>query len=66
MEKTSFWRTKAGALTIGFVVAMVSFMVILMGIKMKSEMLENCGLVLVIVAVLISTIKVFILDRKGK
>ena len=66
MEKTSFWRTKAGALTIGFVVAMVSFMVILIGIKMKSEMLENCGLVLVIVAVLISTIKVFILDRKGK
>ena len=58
MEKTSFWRTKAGALTIGFVVAMVSFMVILMGIKMKSEMLENCGLVLVIVAVLISPIKV--------
>ena len=66
MEKTSFWRTKAGALTIGFVVAMVSFMVILMGIKMKSEMLENCGLVLVIVAGLISPIKVFILDRKGK
>ena len=62
MEKTSFWRTKAGALTIGFVVAMVSFMVILIGIKMKSEMLENCGLVLVIVAVLISPIKVFILD----
>ena len=25
MEKTSFWRTKAGALTIGFVVATVSF-----------------------------------------
>ena len=66
MEKTSFWRTKAGALTIGFVVAMVSFMVILMGIKMKSEMLESCGLVLVIVAVLISPIKVFILDRNGK
>lgn len=66
MEKTSFWRTKAGALTIGFVVAMVSFMVILIGIKMKSEMLENCGLVLVIVAVLISPIKVFILDRMGK
>ena len=66
MEKTSFWRTKAGALTIGFVVAMVSFMVILMGIKMKSEMLENCGLVLVIVAVLISPIKVFILDKWSK
>lgn len=66
MEKTSFWRTKAGALTIGFVVAMVSFMVILIGIKMKSEMLENCGLVLVIVAVLISPIKVFILDKWSK
>jgi len=41
-------------------------MVILIGIKMKSEMLENCGLVLVIVAVLISPIKVFILDKRSK
>ena len=66
MDKISFWKTKAGALTVGFILAMASFMVILMGIKMKSEMLENCGLVLVIVAVLISPIKVFILDKWSK
>lgn len=66
MNNTSFWKTKAGALTIGFILAMVSFVVILIGIKMNSEMLENIGLVIVIIAVLISPIKVFILDKKSK
>ena len=65
MNNTSFWKTKAGALTIGFILAMVSFVVILIGIKMNSEMLENIGLVIVIIAVLISPIKVFILDKKS-
>lgn len=66
MNNTSFWKTKAGALTIGFILAMVSFVVILIGIKMNSEMLENIGLVIVIIAVLISPIKVFILGKKSK
>ena len=66
MNNTSFWKTKAGALTIGFILAMVSFVLILIGIKMNSEMLENIGLVIVIIAVLISPIKVFILDKKSK
>ena len=66
MNNTSFWKTKAGALTIGFILAMVSFVVILIGIKTNSEMLENIGLVIVIIAVLISPIKVFILDKKSK
>lgn len=66
MNNTSFWKTKAGALTIGFILAMVSFVLILIGIKMNSEMLENIGLVVVIIAVLISPIKVFILGKKSK
>lgn len=66
MNNTSFWKTKAGALTIGFILAMVSFVLILIGIKMNSEMLENIGLVIVIIAVLISPIKVFILGKKSK
>lgn len=66
MDKTSFWKTKAGALTIGFILAMLSFVIILIGIKMNSEKIENLGLVIVIVAVLISPIKVFILDKKSK
>ena len=66
MDKTSFWKTKAGALTIGFILAMVSFVLILIGIKMNSEILENIGLVIVIIAVLISPIKVFILGKKSK
>lgn len=66
MDKTSFWKTKAGALTIGFILAMLSFMIILIGIKINSETIENLGLVIVIVAVLISPIKVFILDKKSK
>lgn len=66
MDKTSFWKTKAGALTIGFILAMLSFIIILFGIKMNSETVENFGLIVVIVAVLISPIKVFILDKRGK
>ena len=66
MDKTSFWKTKAGALTVGFILAMLSFMIILVGIKMNSETIENFGLALVIVAVLISPIKVFILDKRSK
>lgn len=66
MEKPNFWKTKAGALTIGFIIAMISFVITLVGIKMNSEMVQNLGLVLVIIAVLISPVKVFIIDRKNK
>nr|WP_314631241.1 hypothetical protein [uncultured Mogibacterium sp.] len=66
MDKTSFWKTKAGALTVGFILAILSFMIILVGIKMNSETIENFGLAVVIVAVLISPIKVFILDKRSK
>ena len=66
MDKTNFWKTKAGALTIGFILAMLSFIIILFGIKMNSETVENFGLIVVIVAVLISPIKVFILDKRSK
>ena len=65
-DKTNFWKTKAGALTIGFILAMLSFIIILFGIKMNSETVENSGLIVVIVAVLISPIKVFILDKRSK
>lgn len=66
MEKSNLWKTKAGALTIGFIIAMISFVITLVGIKMNSEMVQNLGLVLVIIAVLISPVKVFIIDRKNK
>ena len=66
MDKINFWKTKAGALTIGFILAMVSFIIILVGIKMNSLSIENFGLAVVIVAVLISPIKVFILDKWSK
>ena len=66
MDKINFWKTKAGALTIGFILAMLSFIIILFRIKMNSETVENFGLIVVIVAVLISPIKVFILDKRSK
>ena len=66
MDKISFWKTKAGALTVGFILAMASFIIILVGIKMNSLSIENFGLAVVIVAVLISPIKVFILDKWSK
>ena len=66
MDKINFWKTKAGALTIGFILALVSFIIMLVGIKMNSLSIENFGLAVVIVAVLISPIKVFILDKWSK
>lgn len=66
MKNKSFWKTKEGALTIGFIISIVSFILILIGIKANSALVENIGLIIVIIAVLVSPIKVFILDKRKK
>lgn len=66
MENKSFWKTKEGTLTIGFILSMVSFIIILIGIKANSELIENLGLLIVIISVLVSPIKVFILNKRKK
>ena len=39
MEKQSFFKTKAGGLTLAFIVIMIAFAVIMAGLGMSNDML---------------------------
>ena len=64
MKKNSFWSTQAGALTIAFIITMLGFGMILFGMNNGSEGLANAGFISIMIAMLISPIKVFFIDRK--
>lgn len=64
MEKKSFWKTNAGALTVAFIITMIGFTLILVGVNHGMNELATGGFVAVVVAMLISPVKVFIIDRK--
>ena len=66
MEKKSFWKTNAGALTIAFIVTMIGFGMILFGINHSTNGLSTLGFIAIVVAMLISPIKVFVIDRNRK
>lgn len=65
MEKKSFWKTNAGALTVAFIITMIGFTLILLGVNHGMNELATGGFAAVVVAMLISPIKVFIIDRKN-
>ena len=65
MEKKSFWTKNAGALTIAFIITMIGFALILLGVNHGMNGLAIGGFIAVVVAMLISPIKVFIIDRKN-
>ncbi len=64
MEQKGFFHTKAGGLTIAFLVIMVAFAVIMFGLNSGSSALCTVGFVLIMAAMLYSPIKVYIFDRK--
>lgn len=63
MKKDSFWKTKAGGLTIAFIVIMVAFAVIMAGISMDSTAVCTVGFVLIVAAMLYSPVRVYILKK---
>ena len=63
MKKDSFWKTKAGGLTIAFLVIMAAFAVIMVGISMDSTAVCTVGFVLIVGAMLYSPVKVYILKK---
>lgn len=63
MKKDSFWKTKAGGLTIAFLVIMVAFAVIMAGISMDSAAVCTVGFVLIVGAMLYSPVRVYILKK---
>ncbi len=64
MEKQSFWKTRAGHLTLAFVVIMAAFLLILAGLAIQSEAVCVTGFFLIAAAMLYSPIEVYILKRK--
>ncbi len=69
MEEKRFFKTKEGGLTIAFIVIMIAFVIIMMGLNSASNSLCMIGFLLIVVAMLYSPVKVYILDpmkRKNK
>lgn len=64
MEKQSFWKTRAGHLTLAFIVIMAAFLLIMAGLAMSSEAVCVVGFVLIAAAMLYSPIEVYVLKRK--
>lgn len=64
MEKQSFWKTRAGHLTLAFIVIMAAFLLIMAGLAMGSEAVCVAGFVLIAAAMLYSPVEVYILKRK--
>lgn len=62
--KNSFFKTKEGGLTIAFIIIMISFFRIQGGLAAGMNALAYLGFILVIVSMLYSPVKVFIIDRK--
>ena len=63
MGKNSFFKTKAGELTIVFLVIMIAFVIIMSGLGTGNDMLCTVGFVLIVFAMLYSPVKVYILRK---
>ncbi|HDV7283986.1 TPA: hypothetical protein ACU21O_001453 [Mannheimia haemolytica] len=59
-----FFKTKAGKMTLAFIVIMLAFALIMLGIAQANNTPIYIGFVLMVGAMLYSPIDVFILNRK--
>lgn len=66
MEEKSFFRTRAGGLTIAFLVIMAAFAVIMTGLSKDSDSLCMAGFVMIGAAMLYSPVKIHIYDHLKK
>ncbi|QLB16507.1 hypothetical protein A6B40_02345 [Mannheimia varigena] len=62
--ETSFFKTKAGKMTLAFIVTMLAFALIMLGIAQMNNSFIHIGFVLMVAAMVYSPIDVFILNRK--
>ncbi|AHG79498.1 hypothetical protein X875_8800 [Mannheimia varigena USDA-ARS-USMARC-1388] len=62
--ETSFFKTKAGKMTLAFIVTMLAFALIMFGIAQTNNSFIYIGFVLMVAAMVYSPIDVFILNRK--
>ncbi|MDO4287287.1 MAG: hypothetical protein Q4C40_06135 [Eubacteriales bacterium] len=66
MEQKGFFQTKAGGLTIAFIVIMLAFAMILAGLNTGITVLCTIGFVLIVGAMLYSPVEVYILRKLKK
>lgn len=59
----NFFQTKAGGLTLAFIVIMVAFVVIMIGLNTGSDALCTLGFTAIVLAMLYSPVKVHLIDK---
>lgn len=64
MGDKGFFGTKAGRLTIAFIVIMLAFCVIMAGISMGSDLLCSVGFLVIVAAMLFCPVQTYILKLK--
>lgn len=64
MENKGFWGTKAGKLTMAFIVIMAAFVLIMAGVAVSSDILCSVGFFVIVAAMLYSPVEMYILKRK--
>ena len=63
MEQNGFFQTKAGRLTIAFLVIAVAFVLIVAGLQSDGNGLCTVGFLMIVAAMLYSPVKVYFIDR---
>ena len=63
MEQNGFFQTKAGHLTIAFLVIAVAFVLIVTGLQSDGNGLCTVGFLMIVAAMLYSPVKVYLIDR---
>ena len=63
MEQNGFFQTKAGHLTIVFLVIAVAFVLIVTGLQSDGNGLCTVGFLMIVAAMLYSPVKVYFIDR---
>ena len=63
MEQNGFFQTKAGRLTIAFLVIAVAFVLIVAGLQFDGNGLCTVGFLMIVAAMLYSPVKVYLIDR---
>lgn len=63
MEEKAFFQTKAGRLTVAFGVIIVAFVIIMIGLHKKNDVLYGIGFVMTAAAMLYSPFQVHVYER---
>lgn len=64
MEKKKFFQTKEGGLTAAFLVIMLAFVFVMAGLALENDTVCFLGFAGIVLAVLYSPFRVYVLDRR--